>query len=120
MKAGLDEILKSRWFAGFVHFAIWILLLVAVMGLKGNVPNFNDIDSSSSAAQSPIPIVGLEQLSSPAAWPKLAEGTNDVNPFSTKHFFPPAVTPPPAPTTRKFELTYQGFYQAENGPLQTM
>jgi len=120
MKSSLADILKSRWFAIVVHAGLWILLVLAIMGFSGNLPSFNDTDSSFSAPQSPIPVAGLEQLSSPAAWPKLAENTNNLNPFSTKHFFPPQVAPPPAPTTRKFEVTYQGYYQSENGPLQTM
>ena len=120
MKSGVVETLKSRWFATTVHVGLWILLALSVLGFSGSLPNFSDSDSSASAPQSPIPVASLEQLSSPAAWPNLAGNTNGLNPFSTKHFFPPPVAPPPAPTTRKFEVTYQGFYQSESGALQTM
>jgi len=120
MKSSLVDVLKSRWFAITVHAGLWILLVLGVMGLNGNLPNYNDTDSSASPPQNPVPVAGLEQLSSPAAWPKLGDDTNLANPFSTKHFFPPQVAPAPTPTTRKFEVTYQGFYQSENGPVQTM
>jgi len=40
-----------------------------------------------------------------------------VNPFFTRHFIPPPTpAPPPPPTTRKIDVTYQGFYQTTNGP----
>jgi hypothetical protein len=121
MKSSLADIVKSRWFALVVHFGLWLLLALAVMGFNGNLPNFNDTDSSSTPPQSPIPVASLEQLSSTAAWPRLTDHTNLANPFSTKHFFPPpSAPPPPAPTTRKLELTYQGYYQSGNGPVQTM
>jgi hypothetical protein len=121
MKSSLADILKSRWFALLIHAGLWLLLVLAVMGFSGNLPNFNDTDSSATPPQSPIPVASLEQLSSTLAWPKLTDNTNLANPFSTKHFFPPpSAPPPPAPTTRKFELTYQGYYQSESGPVQTM
>jgi len=120
MKSSLMDTLKSRWFAVVVHFGLWILLLLAILGFGGSPPNFNDSDSLASAPQSPIPVAGLEQLSSPAAWPKPAENTNSLNPFSTRHFIPQQAPAPPTPTTRKFELTYQGFYQSETGPRQPM
>ena len=120
MKTGLADTLKSRWLATTVHAGLWILLVAALLGFGGNLPNFADTDSPSSPPQSPIPVGSLEQLSSSATWPKLADNTNSVNPFSTKHFFPPPVAAVPVPTTRKFEVTYQGFYQSESGPLQTM
>jgi hypothetical protein len=120
MKSNVADILKSRWFALVIHAGLWLLLALAAVGFSGNLPNFNDTDSSATPPQSPIPVASLEQLSSTPAWPKLTDDTNLANPFSTKHFFPPQVAPPPVPTTRKFELTYQGYYQSENGPVQTM
>ena len=35
-----------------------------------------------------------------------------ANPFFTTHFVPAPSPAPPPPTTRKVEVTYQGFYQA--------
>ena len=119
MKSGFTDILKSRSFAVTVHVGLWVLVIVAALGFSGALPEYRESDGAASSPQSPIPVAGLEQLSSPANWPKL-DNTNFVNPFSTKHFVPPQVAPPPAPTTRKFAATYQGYYQAENGPLQTI
>jgi hypothetical protein len=120
MRSSLADILKSRWLAWVIHAGLWILLVLAALGFSGNLPNFNDTDSSAAPPQSPIPVASLEQISSTATWPRLTENTNLANPFSTKHFFPPSAPPPPVPTTRKFEVTYQGYYQSENGPIQTM
>jgi hypothetical protein len=119
MRGGFTDILKSRWFATAVHAGLWVLLILAALGFSGVLPEFRESDTPPPPAQSPIPVAGLEQLSSPASWPKLND-TNFVNPFSTKHFVPPQVAPPPAPTTRKFPATYQGYYQTENGPRQTI
>ena len=120
MRSGLVDTLRSRWFAITIHFALWILLVLAILSFGGSLPDFHDSDSQSSAPQSPIPVAGLEQLSSPAAWPKAGGSTNSLNPFSTRHFIPAQTPAPPAPTTRKFEVTYQGFYQSEAGPRQIM
>ncbi len=123
MKTSFAETLKSRWFAGTVHLGLWVLLVVAILGFGGSPPEFHDPDSLSSPPQSPIPVAGLEQVSSPAVWPKPVESTNTLNAFSTRHFIPqqtPAPPAPPPPTTRKLEVTYQGFYQSEAGPRQTM
>src|SRR4051794_12906470 len=119
MRSGVTETLKSRWFATTVHAGLWLLVILAALGFSGSLPEYRESDTSSSPPQSPIRVAGLEQLSSPANWPKL-DSTNFVNPFSTKHFVPPQVAPPPVPTTRKFAAIYQGFYQTENGPLQTI
>jgi hypothetical protein len=120
MRNTFAETLKSRWFAITIHLALWVLLLLAIFSFGGSIPEFRDQDSLSSAPQSPIPVAGLEQLSSPAAWPKPATNGSSVSPFSTGHFIPPQTPTPPAPTTRKFEVTYQGFYQSEAGPRQAL
>jgi hypothetical protein len=120
MKTGIGDTLKSRLFAGIVHAGLWVLFLLAVMGLAGKLPDFHDSESFFSAPQSPVPVVGLEHLSSPTSWPKPIIDTNALNPFLTRHFIPPQVPAPPAPTTRKFEMTYQGFYQSDGGLKQTL
>jgi len=116
MRPGFRETLRSRQFALLVHLALWSLLIVAVLGMSGTMPPFSEAESFSNAPQSPVPASRLAQLFSPADLSK-SLNTNTLNPFYTRHFIPPQ---PPAPTTRKFELTYQGFYQSEGGMKQTM
>src|SRR5215831_9033113 len=117
MKPGFRETLRSRQFALMVHLALWALLIVAVLGISGTMPPFSEAESFSNTPQSPVPAARLAQLFSPGNWPKSAIDTNTLNPFYTRHFIPPQ---PPALTTRKFELTYQGFYQSEGGGKQAM
>jgi|SRR4051812_16258087 hypothetical protein len=120
MKPGIADTLKSRWFAILVHIGLWVLLIFALIGFSGSTPDFRDTDSLSSIPQTPIPVAGLEQLSSPGTSPKSGHDTNSLNPFFTRHFIPQQAPAPPAPTTRKFDVTYQGFYQAEAGLRQAM
>jgi hypothetical protein len=117
MKPGLRETLRSRQFALLVHLGLWALLIVAVLGMSGTMPPFGEAESFSNTPQTPVPAARLAQLFTPANWPKSVISTNTLDPFYTRHFIPPQ---PPAPTTRKFELTYQGFYQSEGGAKQTM
>jgi hypothetical protein len=52
-------------------------------------------------------------LFAPNIWPRSLSNTNALNPFFTRYFIPPQAVPP---TSRTIELTYQGFYQAGDGP----
>ena len=120
MKQLLIHFLRSRWLIVGVHAALWLLICFAAMNLGGKAPPYNDAESSSTPLQ-PLPPVGkLSNLLSPGFWPKSVLNTNTSSPFFTRHFIPPPTPAAPAPTTRKIELTYQGFYQTDNGPKQTI
>jgi hypothetical protein len=120
MKNGFTDKLKSRSFAGFIHACLWVLLYLVVTGFRGRAPEYRDSEGFSTPAQSPAPVAKLDELFSPEAWSKIAPGSNTLDPFFTTHFIPN--TPPvvAAPTTRKIELTYQGYYQNGDGLRQTM
>lgn len=109
--------LRSRWLAGCVHAGLWLLLYLAVTTLGGRAPEVRDADAVAVPLQSPAPVQGLERLFSPGVWPKSLVDTNALNPFFTRYFTPPTAPPP---TTRKIEVTYQGFYQTGEGPKQTI
>jgi hypothetical protein len=105
----VKKTLRSRWFVAGLHACLWLLVYLAATNLGGKAPHFRDADAVATPSQSPAPVAGLERLFSPGIWPKSLIDTNRLNPFFTPYFIPPA--PPPPPTTRKIEVTYQGFYQ---------
>jgi hypothetical protein len=117
----LALLLRSRWFVAFIHAGLWLLLYLSVAGLRGKAPELREEDPSSSMpARSPAPVAKLDALFSPGVWPKSLGDTNLVNPFFTRHFIPPATPAAPVPTTRKIEVTYQGFYESGDGPRQVI
>jgi len=118
MKPIIAQTLRSRWLAGVVHAALWLLLYLAVAGIGGRAPVYREADGSQPPPQTPEAIRRLDRLF--AATPPRPADSNAPNAFFTRHFIPaPAPTPPP-PTTRKIELVYQGFFTADNGAPQTM
>jgi len=108
------QTLRSRWFAVGLHAGLWLLLCVAITSLGGNSPIYREADSVLVPPQSPAPVAKLTDLFSPGSWPKTLGDTNTINPFYTRHFIPPQTPVPPPPTTRKIELTYQGFYETSD------
>ncbi len=114
----LGETVRSRWFSVSVHAALWLLLLLIVLRLGGTHPRFNESRPNPATVVAPAPVARLEHLfvarpATPAA------SLNLQNPFDTTYFIPHA-TPPPAPTTRKIQLTYRGFYQTANQPKHAL
>jgi hypothetical protein len=108
MHSIVKRTLRSRWFVAGIHASLWLLLYLALAHIGGKIPDFRDADTAAPPPQSPAPVAGLERLFSPQSWPESLTHTNKLNPFFTPYFTPPA---PPPPTTRKIEVTYQGFYQ---------
>lgn len=117
MKSFLIHILRSRWLAVGIHLSLWLLLYLALLSLRGQPPPLHEADASAAPPQNPVPVASLPDLFVPDAWPKLPAGTNTLDPFFTRYFMPP---PAPPATTRKIEVTYQGFYQADGGPKQAL
>jgi len=106
------QTIRSRSFATAMHVGLWCVLYLAVTHLGGKTPEFHIADTSTPPPRGPVPVANMQSLFSPAQWPNPQTLTNLANPFFTTHFVPvPSPTPPP-PTTRKVEVTYQGFYQA--------
>jgi hypothetical protein len=113
MTPAITRVLRSRWFAGCVHACLWLLLYLAVLRLAGKAFDYREADSAGPPPRDPVPVAGLGRLFAPDIWPKTLGGTNMLNPFFTRHFIPQQAPPP---TTRTIEVTYQGFYQAGDGP----
>jgi hypothetical protein len=116
----LKETLRSRPFSAGLHAGLWLLLLLALIGLRGRAPQFREAAADPSSVTTPVPVAKLEKLFSPTNWPKIVVDAAGLNPFVTTHFIPPPPTPPPPPTTRKIELTYQGFYRTGDGPKHAL
>lgn len=114
----MTPILKSHWFAASLHVGLWVLLLLIVGDLGGSSLKYAASRSPEGSSTAPVPVSKLLSLFFLRDWPKLLSYSNSATPFFTRHFIPPAVSPPPPPTTRKVELTYQGFFQAGDGPRQ--
>jgi len=115
----LKETLRSRWFSAGLHAGLWLLFVMVVAGLGGRRPQFTETDADPLAIQKPVPVAKLELLFAPDNWPKHVVDSASQNVFATLHFKPPVVPVPP-PTTRRVELTYQGYYQSGDGPQRTM
>src|SRR6516225_7871845 len=115
MKSVFAQTFRNPWLVGFVHLGLWALLVLSVTSFGGKSPVYQESSAVSVPLQTPIPVSKLPNLFSPNVWPASLNATNSLNPFFTRHFIPPATPPAPAPTTRKIELTYQGFYQPVNG-----
>lgn len=116
----LKETLRSRSFSAGLHAGLWLLLVLAVIGIGGRAPHFREADADPSGVHTPVPVAKLEKLFSPGNWPQQVVGTTGLNPFATTHFIPTAPLPPPPPTTRRIELTYQGFYRTADGPKHVL
>jgi len=113
MRTALGETLRSRWFATMAHAGLWLLVYFAAVGLGGKAPAFREADGTLPPPPSPAPVAKLDLLFSDHIWPDLEPATNALNAVYTKHFIPPPAPPPPPPTTRKIELTYLGYYEAD-------
>lgn len=93
--------------AGLIALAVLILT-----DLDVGLPEFPAAQRRPDGAAAPISVSEIENVLSPARYALLIPPTNSLNPFYTTYFQPPAPKPP---TTRKVELTYQGFYRNAEG-----
>jgi hypothetical protein len=113
MTSSFDNVVRSRWLAGCTHAGLWVLLYLTAASLGGRFPIYHEGESTAPLAGNIAPVEKLEALSDKTAYQQVTVGTNSLNPFTTRHFIPPPAQPPPAPTTRKINLTYLGFYEFE-------
>lgn len=115
MAPQLAQTLRRRWVLVLVHLGSWLLLYLALTALGGKAPDYRDAQAVSAPPQSPVPVAKLVDLFTPPSARQPAIDPDLLSDFVTRHFIP---VPPPAPkppTTRKVEVTYQGFYQTDGG-----
>ncbi len=117
MPSSLLQILRSRWLALCLHIGLWLFLYLATKSLRGGTPVFHETSASSAGPVVKLPVAKLDPLFAPTQLRQtICNPTNAQNPFFTTYFVPPAPPAPPPPTTRKIEVSYQGFYQTTDGP----
>ena len=116
MKSGLAHTLRSRSFAVLVLLGFCLLLYLAARSSGGKAPAYRDSVPLPTPAQSPAPVAKLGNLFAPAIWPKMLVDTTLPTPFFTTHFIPAPTPTAPAPTTRKIEITYLGYYESAGSP----
>lgn len=116
MPSATLNLLRSRWLTWGVHLGLWLLLYLAVTHSGGKTPELTETSASVTAPPPVIPVGRLDSLVS-GQWPVSLGHTRGLNPFLTSHFVPPpSPSPPPAPTTRKVDAVYQGFFQTGDDP----
>ena len=104
-----------------LHGSLWLLLGLVVAGTGGKTPNWHASESLVTPVQTPVPVGKLENLFASDQWPRPNADTNLPSLFFTRYFVPPpSPAPPPPPTTRKIEITYQGYYESAGGPRETI
>lgn len=116
----LKETLRSTWFSAGLHAGLWLLLLLAIIGIGGRAPEFHEAADNPATVHTPIPVLRLKNLFAATNWPPQVVEAATLNPFATTHFMPSSPPPPPPPTTQKVQLTYQGFYRSGDGPIHTL
>ena len=115
----LNATLRSRSFVASLHAGLWVLLLLAIIGIGGTrALRFHEAEADPAAVNTPVPVSRLEKLFAPSNWPRQLVDPASSTQFATPHFIPTTPPPPPPPTTRKVEVTYQGYYRAAEGPQQ--
>lgn len=112
----LITLLRSRAFALGVHLALWVLLALVFVNLRGTLPRFEQAAASTATAASPVPIAKITNLFAAPLRADLGSPTNGRNAFFTRHFIPPVVPPPPPPTTQQVPVTYRGCFQTGADP----
>ncbi len=113
----LARTFRTRWFAVCMHAGLWLLLFLTLASLRaGKPPPYREAVAYSLPSQSPAPVAKFEPLFLGNPWPRSGTDTNRASPFFTRYFVPPTPPAPPPPTTRKIEVTYQGYFQTPDAP----
>lgn len=115
----LSETLRSRWFSTSIHVGLWVLLVLILTGVGGQRPQFQESRPDPTAVVAPVPVSKLNGLFAPGAGTNSLAAATGLNPFTTSYFMP-RTAPVSPPTTRKIEVTYQGYYQTGDSPRHAL
>ena len=106
---------NSKWFSIVLFLGTLVLFALTVFELGGQVPNRPALNRRPNSPDATILVGKIEALFSPALVGAMRPPTNGVGLFYTTYFQPPPQPPQPViptvppPTTKKIQLTYQGF-----------
>ena len=110
----LQGLKRDRWIASLLLLGLLVLLVLVLRDYGVGLPRFPQSARHAETAFTPVSESQLQKLLAPANVPALSS-TNLGSPFFTTHFQPPK---PPAPTTRKVDMIYKGFFQTTDGDRQ--
>jgi hypothetical protein len=110
----LKGLKRDRWIAGLLLIGLLALLVLVLRDYGVGLPRFPQSARHTETAFTPVSENQLQELLAPDNVPNLGS-TNLDSPFFTTHFQPPK---PPAPTTRKVDMIYKGFFQTTDGDRQ--
>jgi hypothetical protein len=110
----LNALKRDRWIASLLLVGLLVLLVLVLRDYGVRLPRFPQPTRHSETAFIPVSDMQLDEMLAAASIPAL-RSTNFTSPFFTTHFQPPK---PPAPTTRKVNMVYQGFFQSTDGDKQ--
>lgn len=117
----LNPLANNRSLAVVLSLGLLVLLVVAIGDLGWSLPKPPTRQGPLSPIEEIVPVSKIAAVFSSNAFAQVYPPTNLPSLFYTTRFIPPAVPPPPPSpkaTTRKIEVTYQGFYQVADGPKQ--
>jgi hypothetical protein len=112
----LNLLSKNHWVVLSILVLLLALLIAATRDAGSHFPNLPRFQNRAGSVSNAIPIAKAEELYSISTFKQLVPSTNAASPFYTTYFQPQP--PVKAPTTRKIELTYQGYYQNAGGLKQ--
>ena len=110
----LNGLKRDRWTAALLLAGLLVLLTLVLRDYGVGLPQFPTSGHRSETTLIPVSENQFDGLIASSSVPTLHR-TNLSNPFFTAHFQPPK---PPAPTTRKVNMIYQGFVQSTDGDKQ--
>lgn len=108
----MNSLERARLLAGLLLSGLVALLVFAALSLGGSMPALPVPNRSPGPARPSIPVGSVDALFAPSTLGQLAPTAKLQSPFYTTYYQPPAPKPP---TTRKVELTYQGFFETAEG-----
>jgi hypothetical protein len=112
---------NSKLLSVVVLLGTLFLLTMVVFEPSSPLPNPAELKRHSNPPDTTALVGKIEALFSEATLAAMRPATNLANPFYTTYFQPPLAPPkpvtltPPAPTTKKVQLTYQGDSQSSDG-----
>ncbi|HKS37171.1 MAG TPA: hypothetical protein VJW76_08290 [Verrucomicrobiae bacterium] len=108
----MNSLERERWWAGLLLSGLIVLLAFAAFSLGGSMPALPVPGRNAAPPRTSVPVGSIDALFAPATLGQLAPPAKLQSPFYTAYYQPPAPKPP---TTRKVDMTYQGFIETAEG-----